>query len=61
MLNKKEVIEMLYRPQPVPSDIMPDILNFWMRSTPHEIMMEFKRSTNLTLVYSGQGLFEIKY
>jgi hypothetical protein len=61
ILTKREVIEMVYRPQPVPAQIFEQLFDFWMKSTGDELAREFTKSTKLKMEYSGSGLFTIKY
>jgi hypothetical protein len=61
MLNKREVIDIMLRPQPVPPEFQESMTNFYMRHTSDELMILFKKSTNLTLLPAGNNLYFIKY
>lgn len=61
MINKLEVIDIMMRPQPVPEEFQEAMKNFYMQHTNGELMILFKKSTNLTLLPAGGDLFQIKY
>ncbi len=61
ILTKREVIEMVYRPQPVPANLLEQLFDFWMKEPADKLAREFTKSTNLRMEYSGSGLFTIKY
>jgi hypothetical protein len=61
MINKLEVIDIMMRPQPVPEEFQEAMKNFYMHYTSGELVLLFKKTTNLTLLPAGGDLFIIKY
>jgi hypothetical protein len=61
MLNKKEVIEMMFRPTPMPDSMLQAITATMMNLSTAELIETFTQSTKLQLVPMSGNLFSIKY
>lgn len=61
MLEKIEVIEMMFRPQPMPEAILKSVKEELMKLSASELAATFRKSTNLTLVPVSGKYFTIKY
>jgi len=61
LFTKKEVIEMMLRPHPMPKRIHKAITNDYMHNQPWDLARIFSKETNMRLVPAGSNLFEIKY
>jgi hypothetical protein len=61
LFTKREIAEMMLRPQCMPESISKELTEYYMRVDPFELVRLFSKSTKLRLTIAGNNLFEIRY
>jgi hypothetical protein len=61
MYSKRELIEIMLRPQPMPDTIRENIIAELLQYAIDEFIHLFRRETNLDIRPCGHNLFTVKY
>jgi len=62
MISKRDVVEILYRANPMPPDMLAQLISKYCSSFSTESLIdEFNKATGAQIIYAGGNMFEVKY
>jgi hypothetical protein len=61
LFTKREIVEMMFRPQPMPKSALKKLIEDYMHSETLDLVRIFSKATKLRIKPAGGNLYEIVY